>query len=319
MTAAWTPADSSLFFSKKDSNDPRLGDCATALTTSLQNIKADLVLWGYPDHEGIQLNNGRLGAAEAPRAIRTVFYKMTPHVLHPQKPVILDGGDISTQLLLKERHDQGALRSRAVTDASLAWVSLGGGHDYGYADGAGFLRSVLSQKKRPLVLNFDAHLDVRPTDKGLNSGTPFFRLLTEFKHDFDFFEIGLQGHCNSRVHWDWALSQKANLLSLNEIQKEGLLPLLQKKLAPHLGQPLWLSLDMDALTSTEAPGCSQSWTTGLRTVDLMESFAWLFSHFSWKSLSIYEVSPPLDSDLRTAKLAAQFLHQFLSLQTGLKP
>lgn len=319
MAGAWNPPDTSLFFSKKDPNDPRLGDCVSAYSQSLQNLKADLVLWGYPDHDGIQLNGGRLGAAEAPKAIRTVFYKMTPHALHPQRPVIADTGDISLSLPLKERHEQGALRSQAATDAGLAWASLGGGHDYGYADGAGFLRSMISQKKRPVVLNFDAHLDVRPTDKGLNSGTPFFRLLTEFKNDFDFFEVGLQGHCNSKAHWDWAEAQGAKILSYNQIQKDGLLPILQKNLSPLKGRPIWVSLDIDAITSTEAPGCSQSWTTGLRTADLMESFHWLHETFQWSSFSIYEVSPPLDSDLRTAKLAAQFLHQYLSLKMGLKP
>lgn len=318
MATTWTPADSSLFFSKKDLNDPRLGDCTTSLTDTLKNISADLALWGYPDHEGIKLNGGRLGAAEAPRAIRTVFYKMTPHVLHPQAPRIVDGGDISLHLSLSDRHEAGARRSYSMTEMEIPWVSLGGGHDYGYADGAGFLRACIAKKNRPLVLNFDAHLDVRPTDRGLSSGTPFFRLLNEFKGDFDFFEIGLQGHCNSRVHWDWALEQGAQLISYNDIQKKGLLSLLQQKLAPHKGQTVWVSFDMDAMTSVEAPGCSQSWTTGLVTTQVMDCFDWLYREFKWKSFSIYEVSPPLDSDLRTAKLAAQFLHHFLTLQLGMK-
>lgn len=314
MTSYWTPTDTSLFFSKKDVNDPRLGEFAKNLSTSDQSPKADLVIWGYPDHEGIQLNGGRIGAAEAPQAIRRSFYKMTPHVLNPKKLQILDAGDIDLQIPLKDRHDGGALQAQRWTANQTPWVSLGGGHDYGYADGAGFLRAMKEKNQRPVVINFDAHLDVRPADKNLNSGTPFFRLLSEFPNDFDFIEFGLQGHCNSRAHWDWALAQGAKLVSLDEIRdQEGLLVVLQKSLAPFTGQPLWVSLDMDAITSTEAPGCSQSWTTGLKTEELMISFEWLMQNFSWKAFSIYEVSPPLDSDLRTAKLAAQFLHHFMSL------
>ncbi|MEZ0391004.1 MAG: formimidoylglutamase [Pseudobdellovibrionaceae bacterium] len=312
----WKATDASLFFSKKDPQDPRLGDFVQSFSGSLLETSADFFLWGYPDHEGIQLNGGRVGAAEAPQAIRRVFYKMTPHVQNFQRPRILDGGDLSLELSLPDRHIQGAHRAQAATDSQIPWASLGGGHDYGYADGAGFLRSQLAQKKRPLVLNLDAHLDVRPAVQNFNSGTPFYRLLTEFEGEFDFYEIGLQPHCNSKAHWDWAISKGAKLIPLQDIESEGLLPLFQRVLQKHQGQPLWLSLDMDALTSTEAPGCSQSWTTGLRSQNVMDSMSWMISFFEWKAFSIYEVSPPLDSDLRTAKLAAQFLHHYLFLAMG---
>ncbi len=316
MSSAWTSPDPTLFFSKQDPEDPRLGDCVTAISGALEQDSADLIIWGYPDHEGIQLNGGREGAALAPAQIRRVFYKMTPHVGQQSKPRLIDAGDISLSLPLAQRHDQGAIRAQNMTSLGLPWVSLGGGHDYGYADGAGFLRAQIAQGERPVVLNFDAHLDVRPAEKNLNSGTPFRRLLTEFSGQFDFFEVGLQPHCNSRTHWNWALSQGAHLIPLSQTEDHGLQACLEKALKPFLGRPLWLSLDIDAITSNEAPGCSQSWTTGLKTDELMQSLAWFKSQFQWSSFSIYEVSPPLDSDLRTVKLAALFLHRFLSLQTG---
>ncbi len=310
----WTPTDSSLFFSKNDPDDTRLGDCVSALNKNISEIPADLCLWGYPDDEGIALNGGRTGAKEAPDKIRTYFYKMTPGFTARRNPILLDVGNIDLSLSLAKRHEAGASMAQAVTDLGLCGLGLGGGHDYGYADGAGFIRSILAKKQRPVVINFDAHLDVRPTTKGLNSGTPFFRLLSEFENDFDFFEVGLQSHCNSQVHWQWAKNQGAHLFTLDQVNQSGLLPLLKNILSKHVGQPLWVSLDIDAITSTEAPGCSQSWTTGLKTEELWESFNWLSDSFSWKNLSIFEVSPALDSDNRTSKLAAQFAHHFLSLR-----
>ncbi|MGZ5280324.1 MAG: arginase family protein, partial [Pseudobdellovibrionaceae bacterium] len=115
-------------------------------------------------------------------------------------------------------------------------------------------------------------------------------------------------------HWHWALSQGAHLVPLSQVETQGLFNCLKQVLGPFTGRPLWVSLDIDAITSNEAPGCSQSWTTGLKTDDVLKSFEWLIANFQWKSFSIYEVSPPLDSDLRTVKLAALFLHRFLSLQ-----
>ncbi len=315
-SAAWVPTDSSLFFTKNDPDDKRLGDCVLPLGTGPLTAlpPSDMVLWGYPDHEGIVLNGGREGAAFAPTLIRKVFYKMTPHVQQMTLPHLLDGGDIPLSIPLAQRHDQGAARAQNLTSMKRTWASLGGGHDYGYADGAGFLRAQIANGQRPVVLNFDAHLDVRPADQNLNSGTPFRRLLTEFPNQFEFIEMGLQPHCNSRQHWNWAVSQGAHLISLAEAQAHGLAACLKKVLTPFLGRPIWVSLDIDAITSNEAPGCSQSWTTGLKTDDLISGFEWMMSQMDWRSFSIYEVSPPLDSDLRTVKLAALFLHHFLSLR-----
>lgn len=315
MSTSWIPTETSLFFSKKDSQDPRLGDCVQAQLGIPTETSADLLLWGYPDHEGIQLNGGRLGSAEAPEQIRRVFYKMTPHVLLEQRPKILDLGNINLQLPLTERHQQGAELAKLATRSGRPWASIGGGHDYGYADGAGFLRAHQGSKKKPLIINFDAHLDVRPLDRGLSSGTPFFRLLSEFGSSFDFFEIGLQPHCNSRAHWLWAQSQGAHLISLAQVQEQGFLS-IQNLLSSFQGHPLWISLDMDALCSSEAPGCSQSWTTGLTASNIFNFMSWTATAFDWKAFSIYEVSPPLDADHRTSKLAAQFLHHYLSLHSS---
>lgn len=314
----WTPTDSTLFFTKNDSQDQRLGDFTThGDGTHTDDI--DLCVWGYPDDEGIALNKGRIGAALAPAQIRRVFYKMTPHVLFPRNPKISDLGDVNTKISLGERHQAGLARAQQMTALGKPWISLGGGHDYGYADGAGFLRGIEEALKKnptlkkPVILNFDAHLDVRPTDQGFNSGTPFYRLLTEFPGTFQFFEIGLQPQCNSRAHWDWALEKGAQLLPLSMIEEEGLLNTLTRALSSFEGHPLWVSFDIDGLTSVEAPGCSQSWTTGLKTADVLKVFYWFTHHFDWKALSIYEVSPPLDIDHHTAKAAALLMHQFASL------
>ncbi len=324
MLKPWQTTDSQLFFSKKDPKDIRLGDCVQSHSGTLQSLlslnpKIDLALWGYPDDEGIKLNGGRIGAARAPEEIRRVFYKMTPHVQISKHPYLMDFGNVDLDQPLIDRHQQGSSLAEFMTENKIFWAALGGGHDYGYADGSGFLKACLKNPKklRPIVINFDAHLDVRPTDKGLNSGTPFFRLLTEFgsesSTEFEFFEVGLQPHCNSQDHWAWAQKKGAHLIPLSEIEEHGFFS-LKSKLQKFLNHPIFISLDIDALQSAEAPGCSQSWTTGLKTTDIMSFLTWVNQNFQWQGFSIYEVSPTLDFDNRTSKLSAQFLHHALSLK-----
>ena len=66
---AWdhlAPADDRLFYSRRDPNDPRLGDVVRRDRDAC--AWAETVLVGCPQDEGIRRNLGRPGAARAVRA-----------------------------------------------------------------------------------------------------------------------------------------------------------------------------------------------------------------------------------------------------------
>ncbi|MBO9668713.1 MAG: arginase family protein, partial [Bdellovibrio sp.] len=117
--------------------------------------------------------------------------------------------------------------------------------------------------------------------------------------------------CNSRAHIAWAKQHGADVFTLDQINAEGLLPVLQNYLKGKETKKIFLSVDIDAFTSNEAPGCSQSWTTGLFTKDFLEALHWMMKHYDIRGMGIYEVSPPLDQDKRTSKLAALISHNFI--------
>lgn len=313
MGSYWINCDPALFFSKNDPDDKRLGEFSKAANiANIDGSSQNFFLWGYPDDEGIRLNGGRVGAKLAPDEIRKYFYKMTPPLWTQTSGSILDLGNLNAQSL-EIRHTQGAILSERLCDINSFKLSLGGGHDYAYADGAGFIRAALKKNLRPLVLNIDAHLDVRPTDKGFNSGTPFRRLIEEFHGKFDFLEIGIQSQCNSKKHLQWLLENGGRVLSLDEIRKKSLIDAVKEQLSLmsiKADAPIWLSLDIDGISSNEAPGCSQSWTTGLYTQEILDLFSYINQFQGWNFLSIYEVSPSLDIDARTSKLAALLVHRF---------
>ncbi len=212
---------------------------------------------------------------------------------------------------LEARHESAKKTAAEVLVKNAKWIAIGGGHDYGYADGAAFLQTF---KQKPLIINFDAHLDVRPTTKGFNSGTPFYRLLTEFK-DFDLLQIGIQSQCNSKAHYDWATEKGAKILTWDELQFSGV-SLTQKMLQflePYIAKKrdAFLSVDIDGFSSNYAMGCSQSFATGFDPISFLQVFRVLCERLDVKVLGIYEVSPPLDQDDHTSKLAALIIHQFL--------
>ncbi len=304
------PIDRQLLFTKNDKEDPRLGECVHL--QEQPDLTYDIALLGYADDEGISLNGGRPGARLAPTEIRRALYKMTPHLLTKKLPRLLDLGDLDSAAgPLADRHEQGRLTARKLARQGLPWISLGGGHDYGYCDGAGFLDA---SAENAVLLNFDAHMDVRPTDKGFNSGTPFHRILTEFAGQVDFAEIGIQNQCNSRQHVQWAENKGATIFTLDQVQQSGLLPCLQNFMQGKEHKKVFISLDIDAFTCAQAPGCSQSWTTGLEANSFLQALNWLVENFSVSGLGIYEVSPPLDYDNHTSKLAALVCHHFIFAQ-----
>jgi formiminoglutamase len=218
------------------------------------------------------------------------------------------GDLVNKDRALSERHDKGRETVRTLATMQRRWLSFGGGHDYGYCDSAGFLDI---HKNDAVIINFDAHLDVRPTDKGFNSGTPFYRVLSEFSKQVEFAEIGIQNQCNSQTHISWAQNKGATIVTLDTVNSEGLLHTVKNFMQGKTSKKIFLSVDIDAFTSCEAPGCSQSWTTGLHIQDFIKTLQWLTMNFDVRGLGIYEVSPPLDQDNRTSKLAALIAHNFI--------
>ena len=234
--------DKKLFFSKNDPDDLRLGDVVTT-ESHLDSVKDKLVVVGYPDDRGIQANGGRLGAKEGPSGIRQILYKLVAPVSFQNK--LADVGDFSkpTELV----NDQVAvLTALDILNAnSNRILSLGGGHDWAFCDVSSFITRELKNKQRPLVINIDAHLDVRSDKNGVNSGTPFFKVLEAFPEQFDLVQIGIQPQCNSKNHVDYAKSKSVEIIMKNDVENMGIKSVMDSIVAKHKRQPVFLSLDID--------------------------------------------------------------------------
>ena len=157
---------------------------------------------------------------------------------------------------------------------------------------------------------------MRPLDKGLSSGTPFYRLLTDTElPDFEFIEVGAQSQCNSLSHFEWLKEKGTTVITFEEIMMSGQSQsqFLLDKFAEALvkPRPTFVSIDIDGFAASYAMGCSQSWPTGFIPNEIFPFFNVLFSRLDVQILGIYEVSPPLDQDNRTVKLASQLIHSFL--------
>lgn len=308
---------SSLPSSKKSlykKSDLTLG---SSLKTESEN-EAHIVLMGYPDDDGIKYNGGTVGAKEAPKTIRQHLYKMTPTEKMKSKK-IFDCGDLNFSDAddLESRHHCASKKVTESLKSNKKVLSFGGGHDYGFADGLGFANS-LSDDEDIFVFNFDAHFDLRNLDNGITSGTPFYRLNEKFKKRLKLFELGIQQQCNSENLFSYA-NENTNIKTLTyeeifpnhtynaDTFKNILHPGLSKK------KPCYVSVDIDGFSSQLAPGCSQSWPTGFDLSSFFNILDAINSNFDIRVMGIYEVSPPLDHNFKTSRLAALIAYRFLEL------
>jgi len=320
----WKATKNQLFFNRNDEEDFRWGGFARSfplipdlnINSKNDNLnKTQIGIWGYADDEGIFLNSGRIGSQMAPETIRRFFYKMTPPLITNEQYLISDYGDWTKGQNLESqiKHISPLLSQKL---SSHPMITLGGGHDYGAVDGAGFmqwhLQNTQSSQIKPLIINFDAHLDVRPWQKGLNSGTPFSWLLDHFPNQFEFLEVGIQKHCSSPMHHQWLQNKKVPILDLDFIRKVGIISALRQILAgTPVNQSCYISLDIDVFSQSSAPGCSQSWEAGLNFEEMEAALSWLLINKNVRLLGIYEVSPPLDFDHKTSKLAACMMDTYI--------
>ena len=294
----------SLFYKSPRPNDKRLGEIVTSFEASaLSEAKSGFVLVGHPDDEGIRLNHGRSGSREAPTAIRKAFYRLYPG--QDGFPRLYDIGDFQGTGSLPERQKKALRNVEQIFKLKHRLIALGGGHDHAYSDIGGFLE--IFKKERPIVINLDAHLDVRPLVSGPNSGTAFYQLLEQYPN-VELIELGIQKSANSLVNLKYAVQKKVRIFSFE--QACGDILGIFKKIS-WAKRPVFLSIDMDVFSSAFAPGVSAASPIGLDPHALFLGLPWLTTHANIQGFGIYEVSPPLDPDNRTAKLAAQLLHVFL--------
>jgi formiminoglutamase len=306
-----TSPDPSLFFSRNDPYDVRLGEIVRHDRDAYLN--ADIVILGCPQDEGVRRNGGRPGAAAAPDAIRGQFYKLTPFNI---KHRIVDIGNTSLGSTLEATHDTHYSIVKQVLADGKRLIVLGGGNDVSYPDGA-----AMAEVFGPgswVGVNVDAHLDVRISDER-NSGTPYRQLLEEgHLLPGNFYEVGYQTHFASPYYYDYIRSLGVNRISLELLRsrEEADLELresIRLKFISHSSSvSVFFGFDMDAVRSADAPGTSAPSPLGLRAGEFIQLVKYAASLTNTKLIEFSEVNPNFDIDDKTSRLVAIGMHRFCS-------
>ena len=274
------------------------------------DVKKSFALLGYACDEGVRRNHGRVGAIEGPDAIRTQLGKLANH-LDP-KTNLWDIGDITCTDRDMEASQKG-LKEKVLQllHQGAFPLLLGGGHDIAYGHYSG-LRTFFSPKTTIGIINFDAHFDLRSSDHGSNSGTPFYQIAEDSKKEnipFHYLCLGIRQDANSKTLYSTAKNLdvsyiKKALFSRNHFQKvsEVLESFLTKV------DKVYVTIDLDGFSSAYAPGVSAASPMGYTPELVFDCLRYIIDSKKLVSADIAELNPKYDQDDQTAKLAASLLY-----------
>ncbi len=290
-------------------DDPRIGHFIARVPSDYPE-EAIVAIAGFPVDDGVRINGGRVGAAHAPDDVRSTLYSMTPDSRSARQHAsvlerTIDVGNLRTGRSLAEK--QAALGSFVASclSAGVVPVILGGGHETAYGHFLGYVDA-----GRPVnIVNVDAHADVRPLlgDQG-HSGSPFRQALEHESARCQSYTVaGLQPGRNATAHMDFLERHGAEKIWADATTIEG----LTSSLAPSEGGPVMLTIDLDAVDHSYAPGVSAPTVDGLEQQLVVDFALRAGAAPSVSSFDLVEANPLVDEGGRTVRLAAHIIWTFL--------
>src|SRR5678815_391779 len=140
---------------------------------------ASVVLIGFACDVGVARNQGRIGAAGGPAAIRRALRNMPVH----ECGLLADAGDIACSGDELEAAQSELSKCVAQQLAATRFpIVLGGGHEMAFGTFSGLAAHLAREPSVPRVgiVNFDAHFDFRHAERA-SSGTPFLQIASDCK------------------------------------------------------------------------------------------------------------------------------------------
>lgn len=265
---------------------------------------------GFICDEGVRRNQGRVGAANGPKALRESLASL-PWTFDDELQIADVGNILCLNHALEEAQRELGEIVEVLRKKKMKCIVLGGGHETLYGHYLG-VRAALQSDAKIGIINIDAHFDLRSYDEQPSSGT-MFRQILEQDSNVDYFVLGIQRYGNTKELFD-----KAHELNVKYVLEENLTVDNKPQLINDLQQfmdghdYILLTLCMDVLNAAVAPGVSAPSPFGLEPTFVRTIIQQVTSHPNTHSFDICEVNPLLDENGRTVKLGAYFVYEALN-------
>lgn len=253
---------------------------------------------GYDTDVGVSRNMGRAGTKDGPNTIRKAMQSY-PII---ENTALYDYKNLSVYDT-EEAQNEYSKKMADLLEKGIFPIGIGGGHDIAYASYSG-IRRVFPNKKIGII-NFDAHLDIRPCEQYRTSGTSFKEILDNDKN-VKYCIVGFQKCGNTKRLIETA--KEYNTLILEECLEESE---IKKKLENFIKtvDMVYITFCMDVFDISIAPGVSAPTALGLDGKKGLNILLLILSLNKTVAIDFAEVNPCLDIDNRTARLAGRLIYE----------
>ncbi|KUM02254.1 formimidoylglutamase [Chromobacterium subtsugae] len=258
---------------------------------------------GFACDEGVRRNQGRVGAANGPRALRKALANLA---YHPTLP-LYDAGDVVCDAgNLDAAQRKLALKVQQAAEAGHLPLVLGGGHETAYGHWLGLADA--HPGKRIGIVNFDAHFDLRHADEA-TSGTPFAQIAADCARrgqHFRYLCLGVAETANTQALFDTARALGAEWRLDTEMTGWQLAD-IRGQLAEFLDSvdAVYLTIDLDVLPAAQMPAVSAPAGYGVDIAVVETLVGRLAKSGKLIGADLVEFNPEYDIDSHGAKAAAR--------------
>ncbi|MFO1446444.1 agmatinase family protein [Bacillus sp. Bva_UNVM-123] len=279
----------------------------------------ELILYGAPiSRSSISVS----GASLYPSEFRRMWKGYATYNLDEEVDLttfkVADAGDIAmhtTDILLSHKRIEETTAALVTSYPQVLTCMIGGDHSITACSIRG-IKSVY-QAETIGILQLDTHLDVRdPAELGPANGTPIRQLIdggiVKGEHVIN---IGLHGYFNAKPLIDYARGHNIQMVTLKEARKQGVVKTIQEalnQLAPTVDR-IYVTVDMDVLDISVAPGVPASTPGGMTALELFDSLLEIGKHQAVKHIDFVCLDPSKDSNVaETVKTGVYAWLQFIT-------
>jgi agmatinase len=308
-------------------NEPAYGGIPTFSKLPLVLDPADLAgvdvaIVGAPIDETV---SNRPGSRYGPRAIRAAddsagVPPSRPHMWLGVDPFaelsVVDYGDAETVPgNAAESHAQVRRRVSEICAAGAIPIVLGGDHSIAHPN----MAAVAEHRGKGAVgvIHFDAHADTAADLRGVvrSHGTPMRLVVDEgWVRGDRFIQVGLRGWWPNPDEFAWMRKVGFHWYTMYELDERGFDVCLSEVIrsAAEWGQPVFLSIDIDALDPAYAPGTGTPEVGGLTMRELLRAVRRITAELPIAGVEVVEVAPAYDPSGITAVNAHRLVIETLS-------
>nr|WP_309101706.1 agmatinase family protein [Fredinandcohnia onubensis] len=279
----------------------------------------DLILYGAPiSRSSISVS----GASLYPTEFRRMWKGFATYNLDENVDLssfqVADAGDVAmhtTDILLSHQRIQKTTAYLAAHYPNTPTCMIGGDHSTTACAVRGIKDAFPSETIG--ILQLDTHLDVRdPKELGPANGTPIRQLIDgQVVKGENVINIGLHGYYNAKPLIDYANEHNIQMVTLKQARKQGLINTIQRaldQLAAKVDR-IYVTVDMDVLDISVAPGVPASTPGGLSAIELFDSLLEIGKHPTVRHIDYVCLDPSKDSAVsETVKVGTYAWLQFIT-------